>query len=126
MVFAMDRAWLDELPEQKAPERPSGGAPRLRRPERRQAEWRAVSLDELVAPDHRVRLVWRFVEGLELSALCVGIKAVEGRPGHPPADPGLLVALWLYATLEGIGSARALARLCDEHLAFQWLCGGSG
>jgi hypothetical protein len=35
-----------------------------------------------------------------------------------------LVALWVYATLEGVGSARALARLCEKHLAYQWLCGG--
>jgi hypothetical protein len=32
----------------------------------------------------------------------------------------------LYATVEGIGSAREIARLCDEHIAFQWLCGGVG
>jgi transposase len=56
---------------------------------------------------------------------------VEGQPGHPPADPRILVALWLFATIEGIGSARAVARLCDEHiayqwLAYQWLCGGGG
>ena len=126
MVVAIDRVWLDELPEHAAPERPGGGRPRLRRPERRQVAWRAVSLDELVAADHRVRLVWRFVEGLDLAPLYARIRAVEGRPGHPPADPRLLVALWLYATVEGIGSARALARLCAEHLAFQWLCGGVG
>jgi len=98
----------------------------LRLAERRQVELRAVSLDDLVPADHRVRLVWRFVEGLDLSPLYAGIKAVEGGPGHPPADPRILVALWLYATVEGIGSARALARLCVEHLAFQWLCGGVG
>jgi hypothetical protein len=51
---------------------------------------------------------------------------VEGQPGHPPADPRILVALWLFATIEGIGSARAVARLCDEHIAYQWLCGGVG
>jgi len=85
-----------------------------------------VSLDDLVASDHRVRLVWRFVEGLDLSALYADVKSVEGGPGHPPADPRLLVALWLYATVEGIGSARALARLCTEHVAFRWLCGGVG
>ena len=122
----MDGAWLDGLPEQGAPGRPGGGVPRLRRPERRQVELRAVSLEDLVAADHRVRLVWRFVEGLDLSRLLAGIKAVEGHPGHPPADPRLLVALWLYATVEGIGSARALDRLCREHVAFQWLCGGVG
>lgn len=122
----MDQALFDELPEQTAPQPRGGGLPRLRMAERRQVEWRAVSLEELVAADHRVRLVWGFVEGLDLGPLYAAIKAVEGRPGHPPADPRIVVALWLYATVEGIGSARALARLCEEHLAFQWLCGGVG
>ncbi len=122
----MDPALFAELPDQAAPDRLGGALPRLRTAERRQVELRAVSLEALVAADHRVRLVWRFVEGLDLSPLYAGIKAVEGRPGHPPADPRILVALWLYATVAGIGSARALARLCVEHLAFQWLCGGVG
>jgi transposase len=126
MVVVMDQALFSELVEQVSPWRPGGGVPRLRRPERRQVALRAVSLEDLVAADHRVRLVWRFVEGLDLSRLFAGIKAVEGHPGHPPADPRLLVALWLYATVEGIGSARALDRLCREHVAFQWLCGGVG
>ena len=61
-----------------------------------------------------------------MSALVAAVKAVEGRPGHPPADPRILLALWLYATADGVGSARELARLCDEHIAYQWLCGGVG
>ena len=126
MVSAMDQALFDELPEQAAPERSGGARPRLRLPERRQVELRALSLDDLVSGDHRVRLVWRFVEGLDLSPLYAGIKALEGRPGHPPADPRLLVALWLLATVEGIGSARQVARLCEQHVAYQWLCGGVG
>jgi hypothetical protein len=120
----MDQRLFPQLPESAPDPAPAGGRLRLRTPERRQVELRALSLDQLIAPGHRVRLVWRFVEGLDLAPLYAGIKAVEGRPGHPPADPRLLVALWLYATVEGIGSARALARLCQEHLAFQWLCGG--
>ncbi|WP_425332356.1 transposase [Rhodoblastus sphagnicola] len=36
------------------------------------------------------------------------------------------MALWLYATVEGVASARQVARLCEEHVAFQWLCGGVG
>lgn len=87
---------------------------------------RAVTLDDLVAEDHRVRLVWEFVGRLNLDALHGRINAVEGKPGHPPADPAILVALWLFATIEGIGSARELARLCNEHVAYQWLCGGVG
>jgi transposase len=89
-------------------------------------ELRAVTLDDLVPDDHRVRLVWRFVEELDLTALLATIKAVEGQPGHPPPDPRILVALWLFATIEGIGSAREVARLCQEHIAYQWLCGGVG
>lgn len=115
-----------DLPVQVVPEREGGGRPRLRTAERGQVELRAVSLDDLVPADHRVRLVWRFVEGLDLSALLAEIKAVEGRPGHPPADPRILMALWLFAIIEGIGSARALARRCEESLPFQWLCGGVG
>jgi len=124
--MAKDAGLFEGLEEQAAPERIGGAAPRLRTAERRQVEFRAVSLEDLVAADHRVRLVWRFVEGLDLSRLAAGLKAVEGRPGHPPADPRILVALWLYATVEGVASARALSRLCQEHVAYQWLCGGVG
>jgi len=85
-----------------------------------------VSLDELLPAGHRARLVWAFVERLDLGPLYAAIRAVEGRAGHPPADPRLLLALWLFATVEGVGSARELARLCQEHLAYQWLCGGVG
>ncbi len=117
---------FEALPDQEAPERLRSGLPRLRQAERNQMEWRPVSLDELVEDDHRVRLVWRFVEGLDLTLLLKAIKAVEGHAGHAAADPHILMALWLYATLKGIGSGRELARLCDEHVAFRWLCGGVG
>ena len=115
-----------DLPEHPAPERTYQDKPRLRMAERRQVELRAICLDDLVPTDHRVRMVWNFVEGLDVSALAAAVKAVEGRPGHPPADPRILLALWLYATADGVGSARELARLCDEHIAYLWLCGGVG
>jgi transposase len=122
----MTSGLFDDLADQAVPERKGGGRPRLRTAERGQAALRAVCLDDLVASDHRVRLVWRFAEGLDLTALYGQIKSVQGHPGHPPADPRILVALWLFATIEGIGSARHLARLCEQHIAFQWLCGGVG
>ena len=117
---------FETLAAHPAPERSSEAVPRLRTAERRQVEWRPVSLDELVPDDHRVRAVWRFVEGLDLSALLSPIKSLEGRPGHPAADPRILLALWLFATIEGVGSARQVARLCGEHIAYRWLCGGVG
>jgi transposase len=102
------------------------GRPRLQRPVRDQVMLRSVDLEALLPEDHRARLVWAFTEGLDLSAFHARIRAVEGHPGRPPIDPAILVALWLYAALEGVGSARALARLCEEHDAYRWLCGGVG
>ncbi|MCX5676458.1 MAG: IS1182 family transposase [Planctomycetota bacterium] len=91
---------------------------------RDQVEMRLASVDELLPEDHRARMVWAMVEEYDLRAFYEGIKAVEGEAGRPAIDPKLLVAVWLYATLEGVGSARALARLCEHHLAYQWLLGG--
>ena len=98
----------------------------MERPERHQMAWEAVDLDSLIPLDHRARLVWEYVEELDLSLFLVAIKAVEGHSGRPATDPAVLAALWLYATLEGVGSARALERLCREHNAYRWLCGGVG
>ncbi len=82
------------------------GAPRLRQAERRQVSLRPISLEDLLPADHRARFVWSFAERLDLAALYGAIKAVEGHPGHPPADPRILLALWLYATVEGVVPAR--------------------
>jgi len=98
--------------------------PRLLRPNRGQFELRPVDLEGLLPADHRARVVWEFVEGLDLGPLYAAIKAVEGHAGRPAIDPAILMALWLYATVEAVGSARAIARLCEEHDAYRWLCGG--
>lgn len=105
-------------------DREAPGTPRLQRPNRNQIELRSVDLEGLLPADHRARLVWEFVTGLDLSDLYARIRAVVGQPGRPPIDPAILTALWLYATIEGVGSARALDRLCTEHDAYRWLCGG--
>jgi len=83
-----------------------------------------VDLEGLLPEDHRARIVWAYVEGLDLTPLYQPIQAVEGEAGRPATDPKILLALWLYATLEGVGAARALDRLCTTHVAYQWLCGG--
>ena len=116
---------FEALPEQGPAER-AMAAPRLRKAERRQVSLRPLSLEDRLPADHRARFVWAFAERLDLSALYGAIKAVEGGPGHPPADPRILLALWLYATVEGVGSARELDRLRREHIGFGWLCGGVG
>lgn len=102
----------------------TAGNPRLRVPQRNQVEMHWASLDELLESDHPARMVWAFVCGLDLGRWLTTIKAVKGVAGRDATDPRLLVALWIYATIEGVGSARELERLCKKHLAFQWLCGG--
>jgi transposase len=121
---------MDELfdlqPTDAQPQPEARGKPRLQRPDRAQLQLRPTDLEGLLPADHRAREVWAFVEGLDLSEFEERIRAVEGHAGRPPIDPAILLSLWLYATLEGVGSARALARLCDEHDACRWICGGVG
>lgn len=116
---------FEDLPAHAAPDRPRDpGPPRLRAPTREQSELRAVDLDSLIGQDHPARTLWAYVETLDLSALEAAIKARTHGPGQAPASPRLLLALWLYATSQGVGSARALAKLCVSHDAYRWLCGG--
>lgn len=99
-------------------------APRLQVPVRNQVEMMMAALDTLLPDDHQARVVWAFVDRQDLSALYDRIRATADRPGRTPIDPKLLLALWLNATLDGVGSGRELARRCEEELAYQWLCGG--
>ncbi len=97
---------------------------RFIRADRAQARWDFVDLDALVPSDHRARVVMSFVESLDLSLLYEAIQAREGEPGRPPPDPAVLLALWLYATIEGVGSARQLERLAQHDPAYRWIAGG--
>lgn len=124
----MDHACLFELPSGKPAvaeaQPPRIGLKRMRFAVRNQVEFQQCSLDELLPEDHEARVVWDYVCGLDLSPLVDRIQAVEGGEGRPPADPRILMALWLYATLRGVGSARELNRLCTAHAAYRWICGG--
>jgi len=100
------------------------GELRLQRAERFQMEWRPVHADALLPPDHRARMIWSAVERLDLGRFYAVIQARGSSPGRPAIDPKILVALWLYATSEGVGSARELERLCESHDAYRWICGG--
>lgn len=123
----MSEATLFELPA------PQGRAPspatrpeeaRVLRPVREQLQWVAWDLEAVVPQDHSARAIWDVLEKLDLSAFYGSIKAVLDRPGRPTTDPRVLLALWLLATVEGVGSARQLASLCESHDAYRWLCGG--
>jgi transposase len=81
------------------------------------------SLDELLPRDHPARSVVAFVQTVDLTDLFQAIKARDHRPGAPVFDPRMLVSLWLYAVIEGIGSARELEDRCRYDLPFLWICG---
>jgi transposase len=115
---------LLELPRMIAPAPESEPAPRYETANRTQIELTPTDLETLLPPGHAARLVLRFVEGLDLSAFYARIKAREGRAGRPPIDPQIQIALWLYATIDGVGSAREVERLCYCHDAYRWLRGG--
>jgi transposase len=97
---------------------------RLLRADRSQVIWDRVDLDSQLPPDHRARLVWAFVQTLDLKAFHARIKARDDLPGRPASDPAVLLAIWLHATLDAVGSARAIERLCEHHAAYRWLAGG--
>jgi transposase len=97
--------------------------PRLSVPDRQQL-LSAMTIDELLEPDHPARAVWAYVQELDLTPWFDRIRARGCVAGRPAIDPRLLVSLWLYATLAGVTSARELADLCLHHDAFSWLAGG--
>lgn len=124
-VGLFDEKELPAVATREVPTPPPAPA-RVMTPQRNQVELRAVDLDALLAADHPARSVWAFVQALDLAPLYAQIKSVQGGRGAPAIDPAVLVALWLLATVEGVGSARELARLCERDDAYRWICGGVG
>ncbi len=123
----MTEPTLFELPpiEARAPAPPTRPEEaRVLKPNRQQLQFLPRDLDAALAEDHSARDIWGMLENLDLSAFYGSIKATLDRPGRPTTDPQVLLALWLLGTVEGIGSARKLGRLCQEHDAYRWLCGG--
>jgi transposase len=96
----------------------------MRSPDRSQIDPNPKKIDDLIGPDHKARLIWELVLGLEMTPLFEQIKAVEGHPGRTATDPRILVALWLYATEEHVASAHELDRRCHDCDAYKWICGG--
>lgn len=117
---------FDELPEQRAAKARPLGRARLREPVRDEVRLRAYDLDSLIDADHPVRVIWASAAQVDMAAFEAGVRAREGTPGMPQTSPQLLLALWLYATTDGIGSGRALARACESVSAYRWLCGEVG
>ena len=61
--------------------------PRLRRPDRRQTLLEPVNLDERLPADHRARVVWAFVQRLDLSQFEAPLVNRGSTPGRSATDP---------------------------------------
>jgi transposase len=114
---------FNDLAEQAAPSR-DPGRPRYVEVERHNIVFEQFELDRLIGEEHPARAIWEYVESLDLRELYERIGARAHTPGRPPPDPRVVLALWLYACVEGVGSARELDRLTQEHHGFRWLRGG--
>lgn len=108
------------VPEKAA----SPGKPRLLQPDRFQMRFMPTDVNSLIGEDHPARAIWAVVEKLDVSKFEESIAARGETAGRPAIDPKILLTLWLYATSEGVGSAREVERLCECHHAYQWICGG--
>jgi transposase len=122
-LFEVAEYELESRPESEMASKSVTVTPRLRVACRDQVVMRMLALDQMLPADDEARTVVAFVEQVDLSELYRRIRAVEGGPGQAPIDPLILLSLWLFATIKGVGSARELDRLCRRHLSYQWICG---
>lgn len=94
------------------------------KPVRNQLSLQPTDLEALVPEEHPVRGIWALVEQLDLSPFYDEIESRGSKAGRPATDPAVLLALWLFANAEGVGSARLLERLCERDAPYRWICGG--
>jgi len=120
-LFALPPAVPPAVPAALAD--PERGA-RLRQANRAQLAWGRIDLDAQLPDEHPARAIGVVIERLDLSALYAQIEARDEVAGAPAIDPKILLALWVYATSEGEGSAREIWRLTQVHAAYRWICGG--
>lgn len=97
---------------------------RVSRPVRSQVEMQFFALDQLLDANHQARLVWAYVTSLNLEDFYAEIQVSAVQAGRTAIAPEILLALWLFATIEGVGSARELERRTERDIAYRWICGG--
>ena len=66
--------------------------------------WGRVDLDAALPADHAARAIVAVVDRLDLRALYAGVRARGETAGAAAIDPKILLALWIYATSDGVGS----------------------
>ena len=76
-------------------------------------------VDDLIGPDHMVRIIDRVVDDLDLLPVEATFHtAGAGAPAYPPK---MLLKLFVYGYLTRRFSSRAISQACREDLGFMWL-----
>ncbi len=96
-------------PETEA-EGKEAGPPRRKRVNRNPRLLRPVDGEQRVEADPPVRAIWERLGSLDRSRFQEPLGAVEGGAGRPAWDPHLRISLWVYASSEGVSSAREVER----------------
>lgn len=77
-------------------------------------------LDEYVGPDHPVRFIEAFVEGLDVAGMGF-THARLGATGRPPYAPKVLIKLYVWGYLNRVRSSRKLEQETGRNLEVLWL-----
>lgn len=99
------------------------GKPRIEEPQRAQGEMRFEYPEDALELSHPARVIWTLLGKMDLSAFSRGCESVEGAAGRSLKSPRMLLALWLYALSQAVGSAREIARLVRSDVAYRWIAG---
>ncbi len=81
-----------------------------------------ITLDEMIAEDHSVRVVDAFVDGLDIKQLGFSDFGAS-REGRPAYDTRVLLKLYIYGYLNRIRTSRLLERECARNIELMWLLG---
>ena len=79
-----------------------------------------ATLDDQVPADNAVRLMYTFIDKLDLSKLGF-TNTVHKSEGRPPYEAAVLLKLYLYGYLNKIRSSRKLERESSRNIELQWL-----
>ncbi len=82
-----------------------------------------VDWDGLIDRDHMARRILKVLDQLNLSTLYAKVNSKKDHQGRPAIDAKIILALWLYAYMQGISSSRVLAEYCKWEPGFRWILG---